>query len=166
MKIGELASILGYEPRTLRNWIDRPELKHFFSEGALGKLGAHRILTDSDVLALNTIRYLRVNHSSSWDEIAAHLESGKREQGFPQNAISTDPRTIPLPQAEQAARLLTVTRERDLALEEITRLEEHLAKERADRDTMKEQLLREIGELRQEVGRLQGYIEALKEHPR
>lgn len=170
MKTGELARALGYTERTLRNWIDRPELDGFFSPGAKKSGGAHRLLTDSDVLILNTIRYLKASGTHDWEEITAYLKTGNREQEFPLTASDFEHRTIPLPQAEQGARLLLVTRERDAALALVQELtgklhdtEAALRQSLADRDTLREEYLREIANLQKRIGYLEGYLAALKE---
>jgi DNA-binding transcriptional MerR regulator len=118
MKTGELAKLLGVSDQTLINWMSRPEIKPFMSEAALGEGGnTQRIYTESDVLVLNTVRMLRTVGSQDWNEIQKELEQGRREQEFPQNAIITDTRTIPMPQAKQAADYAVVVYERDSARE-------------------------------------------------
>ncbi len=171
MKTGELASLLGYSDRTLRNWLDRPEFEHFFTSGARGEGVGQRILTESDVLALNTIRFLR-SRGTHWDEVLVFLKSGKRETEFPQNATH-DTRTIPVPQAEQGARLMAVVRERDAALDRIGELQERLdaldavhRNLQAEHVTMQEKYLREIADLNKRIGYLEGYQAALEKQAR
>src|SRR5688500_7882658 len=95
MKTGEAAKVLGVDPKTIRNWIDDARLSRFFSVSALGQDGSiQRILTDSDLLVLNTIRAMKARGTTDWNDIASYLESGKREEVFAQNAVSADPRTI------------------------------------------------------------------------
>jgi transketolase len=81
---------------------------------------------ESDVLVLNTVRMMRAKGIDDWDEIHDVLESGHREQEFPQNAIVTDMRTIPIMQAKQAADYAVIVHERDAALELAKRLEVQL----------------------------------------
>lgn len=193
MKTGEAAKIMGIDRSTLLDWINIRGLDRFFSAGALGKDGAmHRILNDSDLLVLNTIRACR-SDNQSWDEIEAHLETGEREQSFPQNAISVDPRTIPLPQAEASAKAMATMRERDAALERVEELTNENAQLRAtidrlmqERETLlqrmqqekeavvqkmqgekeaaQQSLYREIAELNKQIGRLEGEITSYRKN--
>lgn len=160
MKTGEVAKILGVDAITVRRWIEREELNPFFSEGAKGEHGAaQRLLTESDVLVLNTVRALRTGDKvAEWRDIATYLESGERVQQFPQNAISADPRTIPLPQAEQSARAMATMAERDAALRKVNELESQLKEVRAEN----KELIREMMDLRQKIGKLEGLLEALR----
>jgi DNA-binding transcriptional MerR regulator len=155
MKTGEAAKILGIDKATIYNWTAHPLLERFFSLEAKSKIaGTQRLLTESDVLVLNTIRTLRGSGKNDWGEIAAVLESGHRVQEFPQNAISSDPRVIPLPQAKQAAEVLAMRTERDAALQRVDELERRLAdaqrqlderlkEERAEMDAKYEKRLEE-----------------------
>jgi DNA-binding transcriptional MerR regulator len=127
MKTGELAKILGVSDQTLLNWMSRSEISPFMSEAALAQGGStQRLYLESDVLVLNTIRMMRAKGVDNWDEIRDFLESGQREQEFPQNAIVTDMRTIPILQAKQAADYAVLVHERDAALELAKRLESQL----------------------------------------
>ena len=60
MKTGEAAKILGVDRTTIINWIENRGLDRFFSPSAAGSDGAtQRMLTESDLLVLNTIRARR-----------------------------------------------------------------------------------------------------------
>lgn len=164
MRFGELTSTLGVGRDAIQAWMAHPELNRFFSEGALLKAGApQRIFDESDVLVLNTIRWLRYEDNvTDWQAIAAYLDSGQRHQEFPQNAVAKDTRTIPIPQAEQSARAAATLAERDAALakvreleSEIERLRGELDKQRERSDNKIEALLREIAELRYQMGRME-----------
>lgn len=166
MKTGEASKILGIDRSTLHDWINGRGLQQFFSPSATGADGGtQRILTEADILVLNTIRTCRAENMK-WEAIAAHLNTGHREQEFPLNAVSVDKRTIPLQQAEQSARAMATVAERDAALtqvnelkDEIRQLQERLAEELAAKEAMKEALLREMSETREnllrEIGELQ-----------
>lgn len=160
MKTGEAAKILGIDVATIRRWIEREEINRFFSESARsGRDSTQRILTDGDILVLNTVLALRTHKKvTDWSEIVSYLNSGQREQDFPQNAITADPRTVPLPQAEQSARAMATLAERDAALRRVNDLEKELRESREEN----KQLLREMMELSQKIGRLEGLIEAEK----
>ncbi|HEX2621949.1 MAG TPA: MerR family transcriptional regulator [Phototrophicaceae bacterium] len=159
MKTGEAAKILGVDAITVRRWIERDELKMFFSAGARGEHGAaQRLLTESDLLVLNTIRALRTNGNMEWGGVVVYLNTGQRDQEFPQNAIAVDPRTVPLPQAEQSARAMATLAERDAALRRVAELETRLAKAEHKTDEQNAEIIR----LNREIGRLEGLIEAEK----
>jgi DNA-binding transcriptional MerR regulator len=159
MRSGELSKLLGISDQTLLNWMSREELKPYLSPSALGEAGnSHRIYTENDVLVLNSVRSLRVNNVSDWAEIAKTLQTGWRDQEFPQNAISRDDRLIPIPQAKQAAEFAAVLRERDAALAQIDDLKHQLADERTERKTLQER----YEKLLREIGKLEGIIEMLR----
>lgn len=178
MKTGESAKLLGIDVGTVRNWIDHELMVDFFSPGARGEHGGtQRVLNESDILTLNTIRHLRASSITDWNDIFDYLQTGKREQEFPQNAISADPRTIPIPQAEQSARAMATLAERDAALQQVEdlrarvqeleqekeELRERLSKEKEE---IKETLMREIMELMLKIGRLEGRLESRDDNHR
>lgn len=157
MRSGELAKILGVSDQTLLNWMKEEGIQKHLSAEALGKAGnVQRIFLESDVLVMNTVRTLRARGTTSWDEIGRVLDTDHREREFPQNAIGSDMRTIPVPQAKQAAEYAAIILERDLALKRIDELNAELAKERAER----EKVLREMNDLYRTIGRLEGRLEA------
>jgi DNA-binding transcriptional MerR regulator len=159
VKTGEASNLLGVDIKTLKNWISHELLSQFFSEGARAEHGSpHRVLTESDVLVLNTIRHLRTSGITEWTGIAEYLESGKREQSFPQNAIAVDTRTIPLPQAEQSAKAMATMAERDAAMRRVQELESQLSKV----ETKNAEQNAEIIRLNREIGKLEGLLEALR----
>lgn len=169
MKTGEAAKLLDVATNTVKNWIDNPSVSNLFSLGARGEHGgAQRVLTESDILILNTIRHLRnIDGLMDWDEIAERLNDGEREQEFPQNAISGDPRTIPLPQAEQSAKAMATMAERDAALKRVSELEREIIRIRDEREKDRERYetqIRDLNELiaklNREIGRLEGRFEA------
>lgn len=177
VKTGEAAKAMGVDVGTIRNWIDNECFDEFFSDEAKGDAGnPHRVLSESDVLVLNTIRHLRVRGMTEWGDIARKIETGFRVQEFPRNAISSDPRTIPIPQAEQAAKYLATVTERDSALAKVTELEEYIeqlkqqiAQREAEVRELQEQRLRDQRELQEQrmndqrdIGRLQMQVEMLQ----
>jgi len=170
MKTGEAAKIMGVDRSTLLDWINIRGLTRFFSASAAGNDGnMQRVLTESDLLVLNTIRACR-SKNMNWDDIEIVLDNGERERSFPQNAISGDPRTIPLVQAEVSAKALGTMVERDAAFarveeltEEVRNLSVKLSESEKARYEDREKLLREIGELRHQLGRLEGQLEMYRE---
>jgi len=187
MKTGEIASILSVTRDTINNWVKNPALEEFFSALARGEAGnAHRFFSESDVLVLNTIHHLRRRGTRDWEAIAEYLDSGERFQEFPQNAISTDPRTIPLPQAEQSVKAAATLAERDAALNRVQELEyqldtmeqrhideveklrietrEEVRRSRQEYEQKIDGLQREVRQLLREIGRLEGRIEERDNH--
>ncbi len=177
MKTGEAAKLLDVAINTVKNWIDHPSVVDYFSPGARGVHGgSQRVLIEADILILNTIRHLRnIDSVTDWDEIAVRLSKGEREQEFPQNAISADPRTIPLPQAEQSVKAAATLAERDAALERVQELEDRLTEIEQEKEEIREKLtqelnetreklLREIAALNREVGKAyhEGYLDAMR----
>jgi DNA-binding transcriptional MerR regulator len=151
MRSGELAKLLNVSDQTLINWMSRPEIRPFLSDSAAGESGnTQRIYTESDVLVLNTVRILRAKGIQNWDEIQKKLDDGEREQEFPQNAIVTDNRTIPMPQARQAAEYAVAIEQLNAAIKRASDLEVLLAESKQEKAVLQEKiytLLREIGNL-------------------
>lgn len=167
MKTGELANALNVTDKTIRNWIDNPLLREFFSPEARGETSLQRIITEADVLTASTIAYLKNNGTRDFEEIAQYLKTGKRESKFPQVAIEADLRNVPIQMAEQGARLMAITQERDDAIREknelvvkLQNLEATLTAERENSGKIKESLLREIAALNLELGKALGKLEA------
>jgi DNA-binding transcriptional MerR regulator len=162
MRSGELAKLLGVADQTLLNWMKQPEVKHYFSREALGSAGSvQRTYTEEDAIILNSIRELRSNGTSDWQEIAKLLADGFRNLEFPKNALITDTRVIPVPMAEQATQLAQVLQERDSALERATELAQALEDERAGRKKDNEMAQAELRRLEREIGKLEGRIEEM-----
>jgi len=169
MKTGEAAKILGVDRTTIINWIENRGLIKYFSASATGADGStHRILTEGDLLNLNTIRRLR-SENLEWYEIAEHLETGNRDREFPQNAISGDPRTIPIVQAEVSARAMATVAERDSALArmremaaEIEELRETVERLQSEKDAQREEYYKQLIDLNRQIGRLEGQLEMYK----
>lgn len=168
LKAGELAVALGVARDTLYTWMKRPEIIKYFSPGAMGEGGsAHRIFNENDVVVFTTITHLRyVESVTDWAAIAAFLDTGQRYTEFPQNAISADPRTVSVQQAEVSAKAMATLAERDAALERVKELEAQLEKvqeqhrlevERLQAKNVSdiERLLREMAELRYQIGKLE-----------
>lgn len=151
MKTGEAAKLLGVDVSTVRNWIHHPLFEQYFSESARHQHGGtQRILTESDILVLNTIRHRRAS-GAEWSVIQEFLETGRRVQEFPANAISVDPRLIPIPQAEQAARTLAMVAERDAALAKVNELADKLERVEREKEELRAKLTQEKEVVRQEL---------------
>ncbi len=162
MRSGELAKLLGVADQTLLNWMKQPEVIHYFSREALGSAGSvQRTYNEEDAIILNSIRELRSNGTSDWQEIAKLLADGFRNLEFPKNALITDTRVIPVPMAEQATQLAQVLQERDSALERASELTQALDDERAGRKKDNEVAQAELRRLEREIGKLEGRIEEM-----
>jgi DNA-binding transcriptional MerR regulator len=160
MRSGELAKLLNVSDQTLINWMSRPEIRPFLSDSAIGESGnTQRIYTESDVLVLNTVRILRAKGIQNWDEIQKKLDDGEREQEFPQNAIVTDNRTIPLPQAKQAAEYAVAIEQLNAALKRTSDLELLLVEAKRENADLRA----EHNTLLRLVGKLEGKIETMLE---
>jgi DNA-binding transcriptional MerR regulator len=172
MKTGEAAKILGVDPKTIRNWIDDYGLSRFFSTSATGEDGSfQRLLTESDLLVLNTVRALKGRGVTNWDRVAEYLESGEREREFPQNAISGDPRTIPVQQAEVSAKAMATLTERDNAIARMREMAAEIEELRAavnrlqnEKDAQREEYYKQLIDLNRQIGRLEGQLEMYRKN--
>src|SRR4051812_8692257 len=113
MKTGEAAKLLGIDPKTIVNWMERPEFKKYFSPTARKEGIKQRILTDNDFAILNTIRHSTTDGNIAWADIAAIIDSGELERDIPTNASFSDTRTVPEPQVRESMRALQIAAERD-----------------------------------------------------
>ncbi|MEO8395448.1 MAG: hypothetical protein ABI700_20815 [Chloroflexota bacterium] len=151
MKTGEAAKLLGIDPKTIINWIDRVEFTKYFSPTARKEGIKQRILTDNDFAVLNTIRHATTDGNTAWVDIAAIIDSGELERDIPTNAAFADTRTVPEPQVRESMRALQIAAERDqLALQvgnmqaRIDDLEQKLQNEQSGRRDDIERLMREV----------------------
>lgn len=155
MKTGKVAKSFGIDPKTVLNWTDHPLFRKFFTHEALGDADhTQRDFNESDLMVLNTIRSERARNTD-WEDIAKILEGGYREDELPPTAMLVET-TAPI---AQYGRIVALTAERDSALAEVNRLKE----EAKQKDTVLEQLQREIQKLNREIGKLEGKMEYLKE---
>ena len=170
MKAGELARALGVSSETIRNWTKNPLMRDLLSPESQGIGVPQRIFSETDVHILNTVNRLRsVEGVSSWQEIYDRIEAGERFSEFPQNAIADDPRTIPIPIAEESAKAaatLAQLKEYQLqvvALNDIITNMKIEHKEELDRrDDEIRGLNQRIADLNREMGKLEGQLEMFK----
>lgn len=167
MKTGEAAKRLGVDPKTIRTWLDQPELIPFLSPGARGIDVTQRVINDDEFDVLATVYVLRYREgTSSWDDIADQLEAGRREELRPLDGITAQTETVSRPYAEQSARAAATLAERDAALARVQEMEalvqrmlheaaEREASIRAEYEERIEKLYERIGDLRQQIGRLE-----------
>lgn len=156
MKTGEVAKMMGLNPKTITNWTDQTDLNSFFTEGACrnSETSSQRDYTDDDVLVINTIR-VHKTRQNTWSDVAKILSTGHRETDLPITASLT--KTIS--PADQLASLMAIKAERDTALAqlqdatfEIERLREEL------KDSNKDMI-----DLHRQIARLELRIELLLE---
>lgn len=161
MRMSKVAKLVGVDRRTIYNWITHESLSHLFSEEA--KQEGDRDLSEKDIFVINTIHHLRKTLTNEWKEIAEKIESGYQVTELSVGASDVDTGKTPL---QQFTRTLTIAQERDAALEqlesarqELKAMREHyekrLEEERSRGETRAEKLLREIAELRYEIGKLE-----------
>lgn len=183
MKMSKVAKMIGVDRRTIYNWVTHESLEHLFSEGA--KNEGDRELSEQDIFVINTINYLRQNMTTDWDEIAERIEEGYQVTDLSIGAVDVDTGKTPLQQftrtlaiAQERDAALKQLEEAQKELREIesryetkldelrdhyeAKLEEERKRGREDvieerkqsREEM-ERLLREIAELRYEIGKLE-----------
>jgi len=152
MKTGEAAKLMGIDPKTIVNWIDRAEFVKYFSPTARKEGISQRILTDNDLALLNTIRHMTVNDRATWAEIAAVIESGELRRDIPENAAFVDTRMVPEPQVRESMRALAIAAERDQLAQRVEALQAEIAAERARSEAKQESLLRELADMSRRLG--------------
>lgn len=182
MKLGDAAKALGVTSDTIVNWIEKfPTL---FSAEAR-KIGrTQREILDLDFMKLNTIRAEKPN----WDRARARIEAHNYEDQYPDSIASTSVMThvqyqvnilamtrqvaeledrLAQIQAEAETRIARVQAELDA--ERLARANDRSEADKAlervvtEKEAEKERLLREMGELKREIGKLEGKLEARNE---
>lgn len=153
MKPARVAKMLGIDQKTVTNWTDHPTLRRFFSLDAVSEnKPRQREYNESDVLVLNTVRNER-NRNTPWEEIATILANGYLDRNLPASSLLVDA-AVPVVQYE---RFLALTNERDAALKEV----ERLTQEGKMKDTLLEELRKDVRDLNRQIGRLEGKLETL-----
>ena len=183
MKMSKVAKMIGVDRRTIYNWVTHESLSHLFSEGARNE--GDRELDEQDIFVVNTINHLRQNVTTDWEEIAEKIEEGYQVTDLSIGATDVDTGKTPLQQftralaiAQERDAALKQLEEAQKEHSEIegryetkldqlreqyeARLEEERKRAREDvehergrsREEM-ERLLREIAELRYEIGKLE-----------
>jgi DNA-binding transcriptional MerR regulator len=155
MKTGEVAKMMGFNPKTITNWTDQEDLAPFFSEEAHRTDGAsaQREYTEVDIMVINTIR-VHKTRQNTWKDVAKILATGHRETELPITASLTKS----ISPADQVAAMMQIKAERDTALAQLqdTMFEiERLRAQDKDRE-------REIIELHRQIARLELRLELLQ----
>ncbi len=155
MKTGQVAKLLGKDPQTINNWADRfPE---FFSAPSKGQGGNQRDYNDNDIIILNTIRTMAGQRLSNVD-IKAALERGEYVSALPDSAAGAE-----ITPVRVFAQSLAATQQLEETKKELVATEAALDQERRARSDDQEKYLREIAELKERAGRLEGKVEILRE---
>ena len=160
MKTGEVAKMMGLNPKTITNWTDQDDLAPYFSEDARRDdgSGGQREYLEEDILVINTIR-IHKTRQNTWRDVAKILETGHREVDMPITATLTKS----ISPADQVAAMMLIKAERDTALAqlqdsmfEIERLRKELKEQREDSG-------KEIIELNRQIARLELRLEMITE---
>lgn len=162
MTSGEVADMLGVKPQTIRNWVNNPILNEFFSPAARDKTRTRADFTQHDLYILNTINTLS-RRGTAWTVIAEQLHADALVTELPNRAAIVERLETT---AEQAARMMATSMERDKALAAVADLQtklletlERVAQIERERNDMREQLLREIADPREQIGFLKGKLD-------
>ena len=154
MKPGDAALILSISRSTITKWT-AGEYRGYLSPSAQGGTGKQRVINDQDLRILAMIKALKDSNTPP-EEIHTALQQQQRTgwDGLPDMPTApTDMANVPVvPTAAADAALST---ERRALLREITTLQqrvEHLENKLDDERTERDKLLREIGDLRAQVG--------------
>jgi len=160
MKTGEVAKMMGLNPKTITNWTDQEDLAEYFSEDAQRDdgSGGQREYLEEDILVINTIR-IHKTRQNTWRDVAKVLATGHREVDMPITATLTKS----ISPANQVAAMMLIKAERDTALAqlqdsmfEIERLRKELKEQRDDSG-------KEIIELNRQIARLELRLEMITE---
>jgi DNA-binding transcriptional MerR regulator len=154
MKTGEVAKMMGLNPKTITNWTDQEDLASFFSEEAHRSDGANaqREYTEDDILVINTIR-VHKTRQNTWRDVAKILETGHRETELPITASLTKS----ISPADQVAAMMQIKSERDTALAQLQDAMFEIDRLRAQ-DKEREA---EIIQLHKQIARLELHLELL-----
>lgn len=183
MKMSKVAKMIGVDRRTIYNWVTHQSLEHLFSEAARNEWD--RDLDENDIFVINTINHLRQNVTTDWEKIAEKIEEGYQYTDFSIGAVDVDTGKTPLQQFTRALAVAHERDVALRKLEEVQKqLQEIEARHEARVDHLREQyeakveeerrrakedvegerkrsmqemerLLREIADLRYQIGRLE-----------
>ena len=147
----------GISSNTVLNWIR--EYPQHFSDGALGKQGAHRIFNEHDELVFNTIDWWRnrAGERMTAAQIDEELTAKRYIMEFPQQSLLLD-------QAEPVAqytRLIELQTTVELQSNEITRLNDII--KQMESTPLVERHKNELAELNRQIGRRDAKTELLEE---
>ena len=121
MKISKVAKMIGVDRGTILNWIGHEYFQKFFSEDSRAK--GNRVLSEQDLLILNTINHLRKSETKDWDEIAERLDGGYVVTDLSIGAADVDTGKTPL---AQFAKTMEISQERDLAMKQLAEVQQRI----------------------------------------
>jgi DNA-binding transcriptional MerR regulator len=158
MKTGEVAKMMGVNPKTITNWTDQGDIAEFFSTTARALNNVlQRDYSPDDVLVINTIR-LHKSRQNTWQDIAELLRSKHRETELPLSAALT--KTIS--PVDQVTGLMVIKAERDTALAQLQDAMAEVDRLRSELKEEREDSFKQINELYKQVGRLEEKVETLQ----
>jgi DNA-binding transcriptional MerR regulator len=159
MKTGEVAKMMGMNPKTITNWTDQEDLSIYFSEGAKAEdpSSSQRDYSTEDVITINTIR-IHKTRQNTWRDVANILSSGHRETEMPISASLA--RTIS--PADQVAGMMAIKAERDTALAQLQDSLFEVDRLRKELEEQRKEATDEIIQLNRQIARLELQLEMLQ----
>lgn len=165
-----MADIFGVSRETIRNWVNNEHLSKFFSEDARAEKRTQADFSENDMYVLNSIHSMVTEGNRDWRAIAENLASGWRETSLPERAASVT--ALHAPAMQLAARAFAAETRAVDAKEEVSETrrivlqltERLLGLEGKNSELLerhmkeKEILLREMGDLREQIGKLKGKL--------
>lgn len=160
MKTGEIAKMMGLNPKTITNWTDQEELRMFFGDGAKidETSGKQRDYSSEDVLVINTVRVHKTRRNT-WKDVASLLMTGYRETELPASAALT--KTIS--PADQMAAMMALKAERDTAQAQLEDARLEIERLRNELKEQRDGTMKDIIELNKEIARLELRLELLRD---
>lgn len=160
MKTGDVAKMMGLNPKTITNWTDQEDLNIFFSDEARRRdtSASQREYTDEDVLVINTVR-IHKTRQNTWSDVAKILSSGHRETELPITANLT--KTIS--PADQVAAMMLIKAERDTALAQLQDAIFEIERLRMELKEQQNEASDKIIELNRQIARLELRLEIMQE---
>ena len=160
MKTGEVAKMMGLNPKTITNWTDQEDLAVYFSDDArrVDETSSQREYSEEDVIVINTIR-VHKTRQNTWKDVANLLATGHRETELPISATLTKS----ISPADQVAAMMLVKAERDTALAQLQDAIFEIERLRKELKEQRETSNKEIIDLNRQIARLELRLEMLKE---
>lgn len=150
MKTGDVARALDVTRKTVANWTTIPDLRPFFSEGAMRGADegqtSQRDFNEADLYVLNTIR-VHKTRTNTWSDVARLLKEGKREMELPATALLMES----ISPVEQMQMLMVARKDLEIMRARNEDLEAQLEKSEAEK-----------GDLREEIRKLDRQIAVLE----
>ena len=163
MKTGEVAKMMGLNPKTITNWTDQEDLMFYFSDEARRDdgSGSQREYIEDDIFVINTIR-VHKTRQNTWRDVAKILATGHRETDLPITATLT--KTIS--PADQVAAMMLIKAERDTALAQLQDSMFEIDRLRKEIKEQRDESNKEIIELNRQIARLELRLEMISDELR